>query len=299
VCSSDLTEIALRASLEGGTGVYGNVFRDTNIQTTDDAEAVATELLNRYKNTIVASFDTYKEYTVGTKITCSYSKYAIATDTEFIITKSSARRDQTRWLYSYTIEQRDFTNFSNKSKENSIDFFSKLARPDKVVTTSMPSTIPIILSTTNNSDITLTSGTEATICTLEYDFTKFSKIIINFSTEIVSMGGTALLTQLKTYVDGVELDLQPRHSASSIYTMSFTDIKEGINTGIKEIKVTGISSGAGDGMVNQKQSKLIVQVFDDVLLVLDEVIGFEATAISSSGIDLTWTNPFEPVGGGA
>jgi len=133
VVVEDAAEIANRIAIEGGTGVYGNVFRDNNIQTTTDATAVANELLNRYKNIYVATFQSYVEYTVGTQIAVTYPKYGIAIDTEFIITKGTAVRDTHRWLYTYTIEQRDFSNFSNKAKENSVDFFGKLARPDKVV----------------------------------------------------------------------------------------------------------------------------------------------------------------------
>ncbi|MGH0052917.1 MAG: hypothetical protein ACQ5SW_05975, partial [Sphaerochaetaceae bacterium] len=59
----DSADIAARAAAEGNSGVYGNVFKDSSIQNTTDATAVANELLFRYKVSNFATFKSFTEYT--------------------------------------------------------------------------------------------------------------------------------------------------------------------------------------------------------------------------------------------
>lgn len=128
---SNDADIADRAAIEGGSGVYGDVYRDVTLQTEDDALVVANELLYRYGNTLMATFKSYAlktEYYEGEIIAVNYPKYGISNDLRFLVTKKNMTRDRHRWVYSYTIEKRDTANFSGKVSSDAVDFFSKIVK---------------------------------------------------------------------------------------------------------------------------------------------------------------------------
>ena len=123
---SDATEISARASIEGNSGVYGNIYKDSNIQDETDATTVAEEMLARYKNIINAKFKSYTQYELGKVMTINYAvKYGI--NSSFLITSETIKRKDHQFIYEYTCEARDITDFSSKPKDTAVDFFKKLA----------------------------------------------------------------------------------------------------------------------------------------------------------------------------
>jgi len=132
VVTQDDVSIAARQAAEGGSGVYGNVYKDTNIQTAENALVVAKELLDRYLVPAAASVQSYKSMDVGKIIKVTYPKYSIGANTEYLITSKTAERDGNQWVYSYNLEARSSTNFSSKPRSNAVDFFSKLLKKETV-----------------------------------------------------------------------------------------------------------------------------------------------------------------------
>lgn len=126
--AEDSANIATRAALENNSGVYGNVFRDSNIQSVADAEVVAKELLRRYMAPASISVKSYRSFNEGEVIKVTYPKFKIATDTQYLITDKTEVRDQDRWLYSYKLEARSFTDYTAKSKSDSVDFFNRISK---------------------------------------------------------------------------------------------------------------------------------------------------------------------------
>ena len=128
VVVEDSVSIAARAASEGNSGVYGNVVRDSTIQTATDATAAATEYLNSNKDAATCTFGSYEDYTVGELIPITYTKYDISAATKYLILSKTTKRNGHKWVYAYDCEVRDDTDYSGKAKLDSIDFYSKMSK---------------------------------------------------------------------------------------------------------------------------------------------------------------------------
>lgn len=124
-------EVLARQGIEGGTGVYGNVLQDTNINNLVDAEAAADNLLKRHgKMPIELSFNSDAiDWIAGTKLKVNLPTFDLSTDTFFLIENVNIRESSSGHLRSFiSATMRNDTNFSTQRTENYIDYFSKLVK---------------------------------------------------------------------------------------------------------------------------------------------------------------------------
>lgn len=124
-------EILARQGIEGGTGVYGNVLQDTNINNLVDAETAADNLLKRHgKMPIELSFNSdATDWRAGTKLKVNLPIFDLSTDTFFLIENVTIRELPSGHLRSFiSATLRDDAVFSTQRTENYIDYFSKLIK---------------------------------------------------------------------------------------------------------------------------------------------------------------------------
>lgn len=146
-------------------------------------------------------------------------------------------------------------------------------------------------SATNAAAVTVNSSGETVVCTKDIAFNSRSKVIVHFSAKMTTSGGVAVITA-KTYVGTTAFDMIPEDTFSSAgkWTLSYSDDKKGITSGTKTISVKLITD-ANSGVIAAKQAKLIIYVIPDPMPSLPNPTGFTLTVISSTEIDLAWTNP--------
>lgn len=127
-------EITARQAIEGGSGVYGNVFQDTNILTDADAEVAADNLLKKYGTvpiTLTFNSDT-NDWVAGTKLLVNLPTFGISTNTYFLIEEVTVRDLGGGNIRSYiTATRRDGTSFSTQRTSNYVDYFADIVRLGK------------------------------------------------------------------------------------------------------------------------------------------------------------------------
>ena len=132
--AQDDTEITARIAIEGGSGVYGNVYEDSNILNDTDAAVVANNLLKRYgKVPIHLSFNTdTNEFLAGTKLTVNLPTFGISTNTSFLIEDVVIRDTGAGNLRSFiSATRRDDTDFSTQRTGDYKDYFADLIKASK------------------------------------------------------------------------------------------------------------------------------------------------------------------------
>ena len=265
----DSANIASRATAEGNSGVYGKVVRDTNIQTLTDATAVATELLNRYKNVDKASFKSYTAFVPGEVITVNYPKYDIASGTKYLIVSRSAKRDAHVWVYTHKIEQRDVSNYSSKPADNVVDFFSKLSKNTSIGESNTSITTP--KQTTEDTAITLTA---ATVHTETFTFsvikTMYSMITVDAEIDCASASKVDIVIKQDTVI---QYD-RKSHLNADIDTLNVTTSLDELTIGVHTVTVDITSSVAGT--INDL--KIDCQQF------VDEIVTIPAPTLVSASI---------------
>ena len=127
-------EIAARQALEGGSGVYGNVFDDTNILTEANAEVAADNLLKRYgKVPISLIFNSdATDWRAGTKLMANLPTFGISVNTYFLIEEISITDlSAGRLRFFIAATRRDDVSFSTQRTGDYIDYFADLIRSSK------------------------------------------------------------------------------------------------------------------------------------------------------------------------
>lgn len=130
VSVENTAEIAYRATVEGGSGVYGDTIRDTESQTIADATIVAENALKRY-GTIpyILTFTTYtNEFIAGTKLKANLPTVAIGSDMYFLIENVSIEDMGGALKSTVTCTRRDNADFSTQRTEDYKDYFAKLIK---------------------------------------------------------------------------------------------------------------------------------------------------------------------------
>jgi hypothetical protein len=122
-------EIASRIAIEGGTGVYGDVLENTTVQTTEDAENLANDLLNRYGQHVPAalSFSTFTSgFDAGQRLEVNLP--SLGASGSYLIEEMGIS-DVGNGVLKYSIDavKKNFDKTS-KRKANWIDFFQGLVK---------------------------------------------------------------------------------------------------------------------------------------------------------------------------
>lgn len=230
-------DITARAAAEGNSGVYGNVYRDTNIQNTTDAEAVATELLNRYGKPQSFTVSSYTAFEVGKIMNVTYAKYGIATDSKYLVTSMTSRREESRWVYSITAEARDTTDYSAKVKDNAVDFFSKLTKNREQPEEGAP-TYNI---TQVDNEAAYSAISETTLAGIDVDFKVDTQLIYNARFKVTPSVGMSLIVKIR--VGGVAIHTTTVDlSSGNADTVNINGEIEGIVAGTKTVDVTILPS---------------------------------------------------------
>ena len=130
----DTVEIAARAAIEGGTGVYGYVHEDSNITNDTDGAIVAENLIKlRGRVPITLAFHSFAtDWRAGTKMLVNLPTLGIATDTYFLIDSVTIRDIGEYNLESHvTASRRDGVDFSTQRRESWTDYFGELVSKAK------------------------------------------------------------------------------------------------------------------------------------------------------------------------
>lgn len=126
--TEDAAEIVARAAIEGGSGIYENVYYDGNIVSDTVAAAVATNLLKKYGLIPLAiSFESYStDWRPATKLKVNMPSFGISSDRYFLI-ESVTMQDisDNRLRVSVSGVSKDTSDFSTQPSDDYVDYFKR------------------------------------------------------------------------------------------------------------------------------------------------------------------------------
>ncbi len=130
----DTVEQAARAAIEGGTGVYGTVINDTNIDLLADATTAATNALKKYG--IIPRTLTIKSWTLdwaaGTKLKVNLPTYGINTDTYYLINEVTLQDNGNQNLHcTLQCSVRKSDDFTTQGNQTGMEYLEKLVSTAK------------------------------------------------------------------------------------------------------------------------------------------------------------------------
>jgi hypothetical protein len=296
----NIGQIQERMEVEGSSGVYGEVYNDSQIETDDDAYISAESRLKQWGTSIPAklSFEsTSTDWRPNTKLHVTLADLAIASSYYLIeeveITDFTGNTAGTFLLSRIMATRRDNSDFGSHSKEDFITYFGRLVEFAKERQSGGTGGASTTACTTgaNAAQVDVDDEGETTAVSIDVIVPSRSKAVIMFTCEITIADGACDLTA-KTYIAGDAQTYQPTNymAGANKYTFSYHDTVEGLGIGTKTIAVK-LQTSANGGAIAIGQAVLTVLLFSDAVEGLDDVTGFTATAVSSSQINLAWTNP--------
>ncbi len=125
----DATEITARQAIEGGSGIYENVYSDSNIVSLLVAEDVADNLLKKHGRVpIHIEFESFEtDWRAGTKLKVNLPSHGISTDTYFLVEKVEIQDIGGNTLVSsIAATSKNDADFSTHRSEDYVDYFSKI-----------------------------------------------------------------------------------------------------------------------------------------------------------------------------
>jgi hypothetical protein len=130
VAAESATEISNRATIEGGSGVYGQVINATQSQNTTDALVTANNALKvSGKIPYIISFTSYtNDWVAGTKLKCNLPTIGINSDMYFLIESVTIVDVGCVLMSEVTATRRDDSSFSTQRSETFVDYFSKVVK---------------------------------------------------------------------------------------------------------------------------------------------------------------------------
>jgi serine phosphatase RsbU (regulator of sigma subunit) len=135
VSAEDAAEIAVRAAIEGGTGVYGFTIESSEITTEADAQAVAELDVQKYAFAPVdLQFSSYTtDWVPGTRLKVKLPALGIAADTYFLIDEVHVVRVDNDILKATirATKRRVAADFSTQRTQSGNDYFVELVREAK------------------------------------------------------------------------------------------------------------------------------------------------------------------------
>lgn len=128
VSSESASEISSRATAESGSGVYGEIIRDTDAQTEADANIMAANGLKRYgKIPYVITFTTFtNDFNYGEKLKVNLPSMGIQDDMYFLIENVTVEDLGGTLRSTVYATRRNETDFSTQKTEDYKDYFAKL-----------------------------------------------------------------------------------------------------------------------------------------------------------------------------
>jgi hypothetical protein len=134
--AEDAAEIAARATIEGGSGVYEHVHTDTNIIDATNAAAVASNLLKKYGHVALAiSFTSLStDWRPATKLKVNLPSIGISSDRYFLIERVTLQ-DVGGATLRVLVEgvTKNESDFSTQMRDRYVDYFAKLLAGQKQV----------------------------------------------------------------------------------------------------------------------------------------------------------------------
>jgi hypothetical protein len=299
----NIGQIQSRMEIEGSSGVYGDVYNDSQIETDDDAHTTAVSRLRQWGSTVPArlsfrSLDT--DWRPNTKLEVELETLAILPS--YYLIEEVEIRDFTgntggTFLESRVMAtRRAISNFGSHAKEDYITYFGRLVEFAKEKQSGKAGAASTTACTTgaNAAQVDVDDEGETTAVSIDVEVPSRSKAVLMFTCEITIADGACDLTA-KTYIAGDAQTYQPTNymAGANKYTFSYHDTIERIGPGTKTFAVK-LQTSANGGAIAIGHAVLTVLLFSDAVEGLDDVTGFTATAVSTSQIDLAWTNPTTP-----
>ncbi|MFA5305983.1 MAG: hypothetical protein WC365_00900 [Candidatus Babeliales bacterium] len=130
----DTTEQTARAAIEGGTGVYGTVINDGNIDLLADATTAATNALKKFG--IIPRTLTIKSWTLdwiaGTKLKVNLPTFGISSDTYYLIEEVTLQDNGNQNLHcTLQCSVRKSDNFSTQGNQTGMEYLEKVVSKAK------------------------------------------------------------------------------------------------------------------------------------------------------------------------
>ena len=130
----DTTEQTARTVIEGGTGVYGTVINDSNIEVLADATTTAANALKKYG--IIPRTLTIKSWILdwqpSTKLKVNLPTFGISTDTYYLIESVDLQDNDGKNLYcTLQCSVRKSDNFTTQTAQSGIEYLGKVVSKAK------------------------------------------------------------------------------------------------------------------------------------------------------------------------
>ena len=301
----DDVEIATRQTLEGGTGVYGNVIQDDNVTTPEDALILAELDVKKYAfEPAEMGFTSYKtDWVVGTRLKVNLPSLGLNTDTYFLIEEVSIYRIATGILHANLrcTKRRAGAEFSNQKTQSGTEYFVKVVREAKKKGGNYSGENTTVQYSI--ADYPISTAAQKILTTVESEIL-YNVIPINIKSDIkifFSCSGEAdanMDVMLIIYVDGIARIYQPVQTIVSgkSQILTITDTIEGeeaensYDDGV-EVSICGVTDTGNftipAGFANM--NLLVIPALNAVPLL--DVTEFAVEAIDEQEIDATWVNP--------
>lgn len=297
----NLDQIQGRMEIEGSSGVYGDVYSDSRIETDDDAHTVAEQRIKQWGTSVPAilTFNSLStDWLPNTRMQLSLAALGLSVSStctidEVEIYDFTGNTAGTFLQSRITATRRDDENLGSHSKEDYITYFGRLvefAKEKNSSGVSVGTASSVACSNhTSTADKTLNTATETVANSVDVVFPVRSKAVIMYSCEINTTA--AVTVTAKTYINSAAQTFQPSDMMEAGKNkFTFHDTITGIGAGTKPVEIK-LQSDIATGIISAGESVLTVMLFDDPPAGLDDVTNFTANATSDTSVVLTWTNP--------
>lgn len=184
-------EITSRIAIEGGTGVYGDVYENSTVQTTADAQSLADDLLNRYGQHIPSAiaFVTYTPgFDAGQRLQVELPSLG-ASGAYLIETVDISDMGNSTLKYSVTAVKKNFEKTS-KRKADWVDYFECMLKGGAAASTDSLEGVQTYI----NAEALAVSSTQIEGMKISASTSRNTHIYVGFTLAGSASADNALLT---------------------------------------------------------------------------------------------------------
>ena len=250
----DSTEIAARALIEGGTGVYGYTIDNSEIVDDDTALAAATaELKKRGRVPSRVTFSSFTSFEPTTKVYVKLPAFGLTGAYYYIDSVDITQVGKSELKYIVSCVYRDQTDMSGHQLPGAVEFFSSVGSTRSESTKESAAIYDLITvhSKVNDSAISV-SSTESFDFLYRISLRSRCKLTIHFTAKVTAIAADQIYA--KVYVGATELSMQPVQTITDAgyWMFTFQVLSPFVAAGIVDVKVglwstTGVSIATNQG----------------------------------------------------
>ena len=254
--------ITARATIEGNSGVYGDIIHATDAQSVTDATIVANNKLKLYGTipytvTFTSFTNTWVE---GTRVTADIPTLGIPTGSKFLIENVTIVDLGGALVSTVTMTRREPSSFSTQRTENYKDYFAKLVSSGSTSSSSGGGSTTPKQTTIQSAIVLLAATTHTETFTFDAISTVYSMITVDCEINCA----TASKVDIVVKQDTVSQYDRKANFAASIDTLNLTTSMDSVSVGVHTVTVDITSSVAG----TMNDLKIDCQQFVDELVTL-------------------------------